>query len=1351
MPAKIPSDKSSQVEFDFDKMLKEYGKSFKKSVDFTVEGLKKASKETENLEQKTQRVSDALNQSSIDLHKYLLANTKAQQLVHKSLKDTFKDIKDISTQYDYLRDYDPFERFSRGSEEIAQDIASASKLANKLSFKQSSKELLGLTQQALGFKTSLLNNPLFDNAWSGAQKLQDMSDQLHKMQSLVHNPELDSDQKKILEATISAHSESLKYLTDSIKNAALLGASYQLSLSPLKEMVELQHNLQKEISFTNVSYSETSKYISDISAGLIEARGLMDYREGSENFALLTKQYKDFGSSQLGLLGTVNKLNIGIGMSSDSMAELALNMRQLNVEDYSNKFQQLGDQVTWFVKNNQLNLTTQDVQQLIKESEPLVKLFPAQLKKDLIPEILSIGAAFKSVGLDANSFIEGLRDLGDVSSKVGMLKAALMTGRGVTFEDVATGRKLGLATANLLDQMRSMMGNVDGFSARMTAQALSRMTGMKEEEILRLSRKRMTDSEFKDVKSKLHLSEEMSKATGAAQKAMDEQMSGIINGFKSLWGNVKILLMQGAASLGFLLQPISWVLSGLNKLTSALLKIPGVAKVAGIALVGLGIVLGVRLTVSLVKATISSSLLIKSLHSLSAALFQTSIFAKKSALTSKASIVSDLLWLLPFSKKLKVARSIKAGESGAWVFSKALLSSWFVAPFKWLLGSLKSLPMKLGLSSLLGWLSKNLGFKAISTALGTQLLKKSLLLGVPIVGAVTTALWALWDVMDYISKGSLSKRYKEMWRDLKDWVVKPFKGIGDQIRHSMSLLSNSISHLFHAFSPLIDVLHNLFGTTQSGLSTLIDFAAKLGKELVEFTVKGQFHTIHLSLQIIAFGLKTFNSVIEKSAEIIEYASTKIRKVMDWAAEGSSFLSKWWESGWGVVTKALGLNTQAVQQCSKSYEEERARQKKTLMEGLKLRTAYDTSGLDTGRAEYYFNKDRSLGVNPELVNTLQKSLIANSQLKFKYLEDQRNQELEFQKAREESIKTGKPISFIKKEIPKNGYDPLLFEKLTSKFGGKATVGESTGSITVKNIIHENGGKTVAILADGSSIELHPDDASRNAVMGVRDLFIKAKEKAQKLGESNQLQIQSLTQQGDLDIESFQRAGNTDIANASKYLDNVDKTKLEIQKNQYEYTHSWSRHMTKQKLEIQQMKEESTSLLNVFHSAFDWIIKKIRWVSTTLKSLFSFSGVSDIWNKVSKRILPDIKSTDNQKIEYASPISPLQPITNNDSISPITSPTLEYPEKLATPIANTEIKPESPDIENSVSDLILENLQSVNNTEDRSENDLLAKRREEKRLRFEQRRSQLMEVLNNRNASKAYCRSLLGPSEDSLILT
>jgi hypothetical protein len=1327
MPSKVPENRRRET---FDLNAKDLFEPIQKE-------LKKTTKQVEGSIGGTwvdaaEEAVDALEDVAKAVSEVGEKTHKADVIIERSFSNILKRIDGVAEGLNDAGSTDLFSRWKQGSTSFKDDLIEISNISRRLDFSRTVNQMGTLTDRIAGARLRLLEpgHPLFDFSAS-LNQLDQVQEEINRLKFALDNA--DSDEKKQAASSLIVAQEQI---LDGMKSNARLTGQWIVALytagKPLKEFLDLQHQIQREASHLRVGFEQTSGYIRDMANSLVEVQGILSVGDSLQVFKALSNQSREFVNGTNKVINTVTLLQAGIGMTSDSTARLAYRLKSLGISNYDDKLREIGDQMAWFAKNT--DLTTDNIVDLISAADPLVRMFPKELEDKLIPQILAIGSAFKSVGLDAHDFINGLRDISDFSNTSGMFRNMLMQGKGVGFDDLVQSKKLDQGTINLNENLYKMMAGAQGANRIFLSQMLADATGMSREYLMNLSR--LSRKELDSMNDKLRLENKMAEAHGAAKKALQEQMEGPISAFKALGATLRSILLQGAASVSFVLKPLQWLADGLNALLSPLAKNAVAAKILGGGLVLFGTILGVVTTHALLKATFALRLFNISLGDL----------ASKSKLLG-----------LGFMETLGSA----GGKIGGWV--KGLGSS-IAEGLSFLSLRLTKFFPTLG-SKLFGPIA------GLFERIGLKFLGKRAIAAVPVIGLVVAGLWLLWDVLDSLADGSMTQGLvaglKSAWEGIKNFSKELYVGFLTPLGHLGASLFRLVKMLLKPFWELAKVGFKLVKLVAMPLVWGLKGICKLIGGALHYTLKGLtwgLTKLGDLLEWVSGGIDAFTSMVGR-------AWTKLGNVVQPAVDGLDYAVTYWANKLGFHTKAVDKNTKAL---LKDNEMDKFLKE---MSGRKSTLALNTTGTDIGRLDSIFKNTERFEGKSDGLNALKRAVFRNSQLKAMSPEQQEKQ----------SKLTGER------------YDPMLNEKLTSNSGSKALRGESVGEFTFR-LVKENKGVTKVVLADGKEIELY-NDAQAGAVTSLKSLFVEAKKNldssTQWSDEFKKTAFKGINEKGEIDLETLHQSMDANNKTASMMLNEWQTYQLKVVENQLkDLGFDWRNQKAKPvpppvSLKAPTLKIEEFPTVNLKASQFavpasetirvnapNFRVESPKQILQLPQPIFSIPEPQKHQIGPPQFIIPEpepirlkprfnlldptpLEVRPRFKMDVPPGVLRMEPPTV--FVAPPKPIELEFPSVQLTPpnpyrsefvdtAEPVEVTPRlDRDKQVSLIDQFLDKIGEDSNQEPPSDDSEMQRRLELKRLRSEERRTQLAESIHRRSVERSFMPSMFESPEDNIILT
>lgn len=456
----------------------------------------------------------------------------------------------------------------------------------------------------------------------------------------------------------------------------------------VKPVAELQFKVAREMSYLSGGQAGFLRTVEE-TRGVQGANPLLDDQQAVE----LLRAFKDKSRTLFPNgdkdIETAGKLSYALNISAQDSSEIAFNLKKFG---HDGAFGRIANQMAAFAK--QTDLTGDEVANLVKEAQPLVLSYPKEVEKNLIPQVLAIGDAFKRAGLDAKGMYQRLQDASNLFSEGGVMSAVFSTGNGVSLEDVMSGRNMAKASGNFVDNVNKFIRS-SGLPLNTAAQMAADMFHIPFEEALRMGQ--MNDKARTKFKQDLVEREELAKQSSALDDALNDQMEGPMQMFKT-WGTVfsNVLKSAGIWAMRFVgfFNPVFSLLSSFG---SWLAKSKIGMEVLGVAALG---AVGY-----LAFATVSIGKLTRSLVGLASSALAAARATKFGSASSAAEIAGT-------------ADSVAGRRFAGGKFGRFMGKAGAVAAVAGLADSLLGVTDKMGkfgevLSSVLSWLTiAGLAFKA---------------------------------------------------------------------------------------------------------------------------------------------------------------------------------------------------------------------------------------------------------------------------------------------------------------------------------------------------------------------------------------------------------------------------------------------------------------------------------------------------------------------------------------------------------------------------------------------------------------------------------------------------------------
>ena len=1037
MPAKKPTN-NGKLNLNLDSQLNSFEKSFDKVT-------KAVQKDLGKLQNSTKDLGKSLEESRIRLSEISKESQKTGSILEKNFSNLTNKISGFSRTLDKSLRSEEFDSLILNTSKFRNLLKEVSDTNKKVRLKDTISnvgDLLSEFKNLGGIKLSPFFKSFssFKEPISILKELQELQTQRSKAAS--------SEERKAINLLVAAQKKNLELVSKSAMMYVTAASSISMSLRPMSELITYQDSVIRNISYINTGFKQSASYIKLITSSLIESRGLLEFDTGLRNFQTVVSEFREFVTPANKVLKTVNLLNAGIGYSADSAGRLAGRLKGIGVANYQKVFEKISNQIVYFAKNT--DLTTHNIENLIDAADDLIYKFPKAIQSNLVPQILSIGAAFKSVHLDAREMISLLDQAVDVRNTQSMLRNALIAGReGLTFESLMEGQDLNKASSVLNSIIRENIKGYSGINAAVMSEVLSNLTGFSKKYIYRL--RNMTDEEYQILDKRINDTKKISKLQDEALKSLNQQLESPLNSLRALGNSIKLILLRGASSMSFMLKPLKLFTDGLNLLLKPFVQFPKLTAVTGTSLTVLGLAIGVRLVTHLAAAALQTRIFTYSLIKMrrTMGLMSLGSFSKDvGVITKKVPIIgkvfkplaSVLTFLSPKFLFSKLGSTVSAGKS--------VVGKFFPKIFNWNT-----------LSKGFSFFTKK-GFISGITKFGFSFVKLGSIIGKlsnP-VGWVITAVTTLWTCMNLFSKGKLNET-----------VLKPFKLLWGL----MKKVGRGVVDIFSPFKKLISFFYQ--GT----------------KVLLTFTKIAAVKTVKKTFDVTILGFKLLWKGVVGVGKGIGFLLSPVTKLIMLVADLTSWFIKLSESGLKkayikikafttlvvdsaiYVFKKIGDAIRMIPFIGSMFDEAIAENTKAVKES----TAFEKKKLE--------KKDKSKPF--ELINMRREPL---QQMNLGVMESALKIGERFGKDKSE-------LDIIKKAVILNEqnrlqgkeFDDKLVDKLTSNTGSKARLGESIGQLTYKSVEDLGQNQYKIRLADDHEMIVDLFDVAHNAYKGISDILQK----------------------------------------------------------------------------------------------------------------------------------------------------------------------------------------------------------------------------------------------------------------------
>lgn len=624
----MPAKKNTSGSLDLN--LKTQLNSFQKAFE---ELAKKVGMNLNNLQSSVEGFSDDLLEASKGITQFTKQSSKKLYALEESFENLTSGVYGFSRSLDYTLRSNRFDDLIMDSKKLGSVLREVGRANKEIYIKNTMKQVGGLFSEFRNL-SGLTMPPIFANISEGLKGPMEQAKVMNNLKESCGILEgAYRDLKKVRgEAYVDDKSEiaiqsqrrliaAQKFQMKLVSKLSLLyiglAASVRMSIAPMGQVLLAQEKIIKTLPYLNTGFLESIQYIGNVNKSLMKTHGLLDFEEGITNFGLLAEEFREFLKPTNNIITGVNSLQAAVGYAASDSVMLAARLKGIGVAKYEDVFYKISNQIVSFAKNT--DLSSRNIAELIQKADPLIYKFPKAVEQDLIPQILSIGSAFKSVHLDAKEMVGLLSQSIDLRNTQAMLRNALISGRnGLSFESLMEGKDLDKAAVEMNKFLRDSIKNHQGISAAVQSEVLSQLTGFSKEYIYRI--RNMTDQEYKVMNRRLINDKKLSNDQDALNKALSQQLEGPLNSLKALGVQVKMLLMKGALNMMWAVKVLKGFVDILSWTIQKMNKFPAVVGVVGTTIVGLGLVIGAKLSWALTKAIYNTEMFTLTLNQMSTAM-----------------------------------------------------------------------------------------------------------------------------------------------------------------------------------------------------------------------------------------------------------------------------------------------------------------------------------------------------------------------------------------------------------------------------------------------------------------------------------------------------------------------------------------------------------------------------------------------------------------------------------------------------------------------------------------------------------------------------------------------------------
>ena len=186
-------------------------------------------------------------------------------------------------------------------------------------------------------------------------------------------------------------------------------------------VLENSFELQRNFRDVNLNFSQSVETTRSLLTAVGRSQGLVTLKEATEAARTLRSYSREFFDDPklIRQIATFHELT---GVSTDSVAKIVYQLKAFGGEKPD--VTALTNSFTFFARETDLGAA--GVSEMLGKMQPLITSYPKELRSTLITQVLALGDAFKTAGLNADEMLKRIEEMQDLTSAEGRRTAGLI-------------------------------------------------------------------------------------------------------------------------------------------------------------------------------------------------------------------------------------------------------------------------------------------------------------------------------------------------------------------------------------------------------------------------------------------------------------------------------------------------------------------------------------------------------------------------------------------------------------------------------------------------------------------------------------------------------------------------------------------------------------------------------------------------------------------------------------------------------------------------------------------------------------------------------------------------------------